>query len=50
MGPERFIGWFQPWVVALIVGVPSILLLIYRRRDIGRFLRSRDWKRRASGD
>lgn len=43
----RFGGWFQPWVLILLVVLPTAALLIYRRRDIARFFRAQDWKRRA---
>ncbi len=46
----RFAGWFQPWVVALIIGLPSLLLLAYRMPDIRRRIEARDWKRRAGSD
>lgn len=46
-GPRRFAGWFQPWTLTLIVGLPALGLIIYRRADIAHKLRSRDWKRRT---
>lgn len=45
--PARFSGWFQPWVLAVLLALPLLLLLVYRRRDIQKYLRSQAWKRRA---
>ncbi len=45
--PARFSGWFQPWVLAVLLALPLLLLLVYRRKDIQKYLRSQAWKRRA---
>ena len=46
----RFSGWFQPVTVGLLIGLPSLLLLLYRMPDIGRRFEARNWKRRADSD
>jgi len=43
-GASAFAGWFQPGALVVIVGIPALLLLIYRRGDIARFIRGRSWK------
>jgi hypothetical protein len=48
--PARFAGWFQPWVVGLLVGLPLAAALAERRRDIARWLRRRQWGRRGGAD
>jgi hypothetical protein len=48
--PARFAGWFQPWIVALLVGLPVVAAFVERRRDMLRWLRRRDWKRRGTDD
>ncbi len=46
----RFGGWFQPWVLALILGLPTVTLLLYRARDLRRWVNNRAWRRRARQD
>lgn len=48
--PARFAGWFQPWVLALMVGLPVLAALIERRKDVARWLRRKDWGRRTGAD
>jgi hypothetical protein len=42
-----FAGWFQPLTLALMLGIPLTLLLIYRRGDLARYVRQRAWKSQA---
>lgn len=48
--PLRFAGWFQPWTLAVMVTLPLLGLLAYRRRSVANLLRSRAWKAKARDD
>lgn len=46
----RFGGWLQPWTVALIVGLPALVLFVYRAGDLRRWVQNKAWHRRAHQD
>ncbi|MBN1947835.1 MAG: hypothetical protein JW797_19370 [Bradymonadales bacterium] len=48
--PRRFGGWFRPASLGLILGLPTIVLLVSRRHDLVRAMRATSRGRSEGGD